>query len=382
MAIQMTRLRSWLAFLLVSSVTVWSEGAATNAAKIRFQEISQKAGVGNIHHTRIFPGKGGDVLRMFTSGGAAAAVGDFNNDGLDDLFVTDSDNGRPNRLFRNNGNMTFSEVAVAAGVAGGNDPLAIVADALWFDYDNDGWVDLLVARFGTPLLYHNEHNGAFKNVSSSSGLTRFGNTIAAIAFDYDNDGWLDLMFGNYFKPANLLDLKDPHVLPNDLDNAINGGGVTLWRNGGRGSFVEVTEKAGFLAHTGWTLDIGHQEILSFIKFSKKKYEVLRTKDEGPQSNQQLTNPQSSQKRGGVSAANEENGDHRVLAECVNITTLSVRGTDTQSAIRNPQSAISEEYYFFWRIVVSRLIGTSTFWIPPPGQRISNESIFSAAPSPK
>lgn len=257
MAIQMTRLRFWLAFLLVSSVTVWSEGAATNAAKIRFQEISQKAGVGNIHHTRIFPGKGGDVLRMFTSGGAAAAVGDFNNDGLDDLFVTDSDNGRPNRLYRNNGNMTFAEVAVAAGVAGGNDPQAIVADALWFDYDNDGWVDLLVARFGTPLLYHNEHNGAFKNVSSSSGLTRFGNTIAAIAFDYDNDGWLDLLFGNYFKPANLLDLKDPHVLPNDLDNAINGGGVTLWRNDGRGSFVEVTEKAGFLAHTGWTLDVGH-----------------------------------------------------------------------------------------------------------------------------
>jgi hypothetical protein len=148
-------------------------------------------------------------------------------------------------------------VTDAAGVGGGNDPLSIVADALWFDYDNDGWVDLLAARFGTPLLYHNERNGKFKDVTTTSGLTKFGNTVAAISFDYDNDSYLDLLFGNYFKPENLLDLKTPHVLPNDLDNAVNGGGVTLWRNTGKGSFVEVTEKAGFAHHTGWTLDVGH-----------------------------------------------------------------------------------------------------------------------------
>ena len=98
-------------------------------------------------------------------------------------------------------------MAEQAGVAGGNDPQSIVADALWFDYDNDGRQDLLVARFGTPLLYHNEGNGKFKNVSAGSGFNKFGNTIAAIAFDYDNDGLLDVMFGNYFKPINLLELK-------------------------------------------------------------------------------------------------------------------------------------------------------------------------------
>jgi hypothetical protein len=153
--------------------------------------------------------------------------------------------------------MTFTDVAEQAGVAGGNDPLSIVADAIWFDYDNDGREDLLVARFGTPLLYHNEGNGKFRDVSSVSGLNKFGNTIAVIAFDYDNDGLLDLLFGNYFKPVNLLDLKTFHVLPNDLDNAVNGGGVTLWKNLGNGKFVDVTEKAGFARHTGWTLDIGH-----------------------------------------------------------------------------------------------------------------------------
>ena len=157
-------------------------------AKIRFSEISAKAGVRNLHHTRRFNGASADVLRMFTSGGSSAAVGDYDGDGFDDIFVTDSDNGKPNHLFHNNGNMTFTDVGVAAGVTKGNDPDSIVADALWFDYDNDGREDLLVARFGTPILYHNEGNGKFKDVSAQSGLNKFGNTIAVIAFDYDNDG--------------------------------------------------------------------------------------------------------------------------------------------------------------------------------------------------
>jgi hypothetical protein len=224
---------------------------------IRFEEIGAKAGVRVHHHSRMFHGKNADVLHMFTSGGAAVAVGDYDNDGFEDIFVTDSDAGRPNHLFHNNGDMTFADVAVKAGVAGGNDPLSIVSDAIWFDYDNDGKLDLLVARFGTPILYHNEGNGKFKDVSAASGLTKFGNTIAVIAFDYDNDGCLDLLFGNYFKPVNLQDLKDPHVLPNDLDNAVNGGGVTLWRNTCKGTFEDVTEKAGLSKVTGWTLDVGH-----------------------------------------------------------------------------------------------------------------------------
>jgi len=247
----------WGVVVFVSLTAVAAALAWTENASIRFQEISVKAGVSAQHHTRTFNGPYADVLEMFTSGGASVAAGDYDGDGLDDLFVTDSQTGKPNHLYHNNGDMTFTDVAVQAGVAGGNDPGIIVADALWFDYDNDGREDLLVARFGTPILYHNEGNGKFKDVSKTSGLNRFGNTIAVIAFDYDNDGYLDLMFGNYFKPVNLLEGKDDHVLPNDLDNAVNGGGVTLWHNTGHGSFVDVTEKAGFGKHTGWTLDLGH-----------------------------------------------------------------------------------------------------------------------------
>jgi len=232
-------------------------GAENSGTQPKFDDITARAGIKIRHHTRTYSGKNGDVLRMFTSGGAAVAVGDYDNDGYDDLFMTDSEVGKPNHLFHNNGDLTFTDVAEQAGVAGGNDPSSIVSDAIWFDYDNDGLPDLLVARFGTPILYHNEGHGKFKDVTAGSGLTKFGNTIAVIAFDFDNDGYLDLLFGNYFQPVNLLSLKDPHVLPNNLDAATNGGGVTLWRNTGHGSFQDVTEKAGLGKITGWTLDVGH-----------------------------------------------------------------------------------------------------------------------------
>ncbi len=248
-------LRPAVLVLAAVPLAVWATDAVV--AKIRFEEIGEKAGVRTMHHTHHFTGAHADVLRMFTSGGASVAVGDYDGDGLDDIFVTDSDADKTSHLFHNDGNLHFTDVTAKAGVGGGNGPHTIVSDAVWFDYDNDGREDLLVARFGTPILYHNEGGGKFKDVSAKSGLNKFGNTIAAIAFDYDNDGYLDIMLGNYFKPEDLTILKDPHVLPNDLDNAINGGGVTLWHNNHDGTFTDVTEKAGFGKHTGWTLDLGH-----------------------------------------------------------------------------------------------------------------------------
>ncbi len=259
--------RLWLVLLLAAAPLAAQQPKP--APPIRFEEISEKAGARLLHHTRTFHGKSADVLGMFTSGGASVAVGDFDGDGDDDLFVTDSDAGKPCHLLRNEfrptGKLAFTEVTKEAGVEGGNDPKSIVADALWLDADNDGRPDLLVARFGTPILYHNLGNGKFKDVSKEAGLTKFGNTIAAIAFDYDNDGRVDLLLGNYFPPVNLIDLPTPHVLPNNLDQATNGGGVTLWRNvtepgSGKIRFVEVTEKAGLARHTGWTLDLGHGDL--------------------------------------------------------------------------------------------------------------------------
>ncbi len=241
---------------------------------LRFDEVGARAGARFVHATRRFDGRSqADVLEMFTDGGAAVAVGDFDGDGWEDLFLTDSDTGRPNHLLHNltgeRGELAFRDVAAAAGVAGGNEPDAIVADALWLDYDDDGRQDLLVARFGTPLLYRNLGPGPdggvrFAEVAARSGLTRFANTLSVVAVDVDRDGWLDLVFGNYFPPRNLLRLDDPHVLPDDLDSATNGGGVTLWRNvalpdGSRG-FTDATAAAGLADYSGWTLDVGHGDL--------------------------------------------------------------------------------------------------------------------------
>ena len=224
---------------------------------IRFDEVASAAGLKTRHHTRTFKGPHADVLGMFTAGGAAAAAGDYDNDGFDDLFVTDSDVGTTNHLYHNDGGLKFSDVTRQAGVGGGNDAGSIVADALWFDFDNDGFRDLLIVRFGTPILYRNEGGKRFTDVTAASGLTTFANSIAAIAFDYDGDSRLDLLLGNYFRPINLIELPTTKVLPQDLDNASNGGGVTLWRNTGNGRFVDVTKDAGLSGDTGWTLDVGH-----------------------------------------------------------------------------------------------------------------------------
>jgi len=245
-----------VAFLLV--VIAFHPGG--DHSTIHFEELAARAGIQVQHHSRRFPGEKGEVLRMFALFGSAVAVADYDGDGYEDIFVVDSGEGTKNHLYHNNGNMTFTDVTSAAGVAGGNDENGFVTDALWFDYDNDGRPDLLLARFGSPILYHNEGGGVFKDVTAQSGLNRFANTAAVIAFDYDNDGKLDLLFGNYFKPVNLLHLKDTHVLPNSMVNATNGGGVSLWRNLGNGVFEDVTGKANLGGIKEWVFDVGHGDL--------------------------------------------------------------------------------------------------------------------------
>src|SRR5947199_8434213 len=120
--------------LLALCMSATTQAAQNSQAAVRFEEIAAKAGVRVQHHTHMFHGKNADVLHMFTSGGAAVAVGDYDNDGFEDIFITDSDTGKPNHLFHNNGNLTFTDVAVKPGVTGGNDPLPVVSDPLWLDY--------------------------------------------------------------------------------------------------------------------------------------------------------------------------------------------------------------------------------------------------------
>ena len=136
--------------------------------------------------------------------GKGLAWGDYNNDGFPDLYVArGAENGKGDMgdtLYRNNGNGTFTDVTVATGLTETGNTWAPV----WGDYDNDGFLDLFVTKAGTGfpgignanLLYHNNGNGTFTNVAAAAGVELQDNTSlhrGAAWADYDNDGFLDLI---------------------------------------------------------------------------------------------------------------------------------------------------------------------------------------------
>jgi hypothetical protein len=259
------RLRRWLAVLGALALVPAGPAPAQSAPPPPpaaaqapwFRDVAAAAGVAAAHHERRFDNPYARIMEGYTALGAAAAVADYDGDGLDDLYVTDSAEDSRNHLYRNLGGFRFEDVAGAAGVARGNDAGDASADALWLDYDGDGDPDLFVVRFGRSLLFRNDGDGTFTDVTESAGLDRYANSITAIAFDYDLDGDVDLFVGNYFRPVDIFHPDTPRFFPDSFETAENGGGLTLWRNDGDGTFTDATAAAGLAGDTGWTLDLGH-----------------------------------------------------------------------------------------------------------------------------
>jgi hypothetical protein len=129
-------------------------------------------------------------LHITYTTGRGVAWCDYDGDNLLDAFCSNVFG--PGYLLRNDGDGTFTDVSAAAGMSGGalNDQ---AQSASWGDFDNDGWPDLAVARNAKPtLLYRNNSDGTFTDVSVSSGISTAVDAFSAIWGDYDNDGWLDL----------------------------------------------------------------------------------------------------------------------------------------------------------------------------------------------
>ena len=163
------------------------------------------------------------------------AVGDYNGDGLEDLYVCQP-SGLPNRLYRNNGNGTFDDVSAAAGV----DVLDGSTMALFGDLDNDGDQDLVVVAGSRVLLFVNDGKGRFA-AHTKPGFAVSGSTLTSAALaDFDRDGDLDLYVCAYdfWTPGAAYDAPTPYY------DATNGPPNFLYRNRGDGSFEDVTDASG------------------------------------------------------------------------------------------------------------------------------------------
>jgi tetratricopeptide (TPR) repeat protein len=157
---------------------------------------------------------------------------DINNDGFVDLFVGAEDTRA--QLFLNRKNGTFEDIAHAAGV----DRSAYTKSVTAGDYDNDGWPDLYVSNFGgANYLYHNNRDGTFTEVAWAAGVPGPRQGFGAWFFDYDNDGWLDLFVTSYY--ASIDDTARTYLgMPNNAPT------LKLYRNRGQGRFHDATAAAG------------------------------------------------------------------------------------------------------------------------------------------
>jgi hypothetical protein len=235
--------------------------AAQQVSGIRFEDASDKAGINFTHSF------GSRQLGSLLEGTGAGCIWfDYNNDGLPDLYVA---NGRPledsmhpyplkeksatpphNHLYRNDRNGHFTDVTDKAGLNPDMYSIAVTAA----DYDNDGFVDLLVTAYGKAILYHNDGNGHFTDVTAKAGIKVDGWSISSTWLDYDKDGCTDLFVGRYVKfdpKYRAYYAADNYPGPLDYEGETN----KLYHNNCDGTFTDVSEKSGISAFVGRTMGV-------------------------------------------------------------------------------------------------------------------------------
>ncbi len=237
-----------------SEVAKRSDGGARSPYGFRMKESAAASGIHFQHKAPTLDAKLNHIMEQVASMGAAVSVVDFDRDGFDDLYVTNSAEGTKNALYRNKGDGTFEDVAAAVGLADLNCPdTGVSMGAVWADYDNDGFEDLLLYRWGRPELFHNDAGKHFTRVSEQAGLPAWVNANSAVWFDYDNDGKVDFFLAGYYaESVNLWKLKNTLMMPESFEYAQNGGRKYLFHNLGGGRFEEVSEKMGIKSRR-WTL---------------------------------------------------------------------------------------------------------------------------------
>jgi hypothetical protein len=225
-----------------------SLGAAAALGRYGFHlsETAKAAGIEFVHQAPALDRKLEHIMPQVASMGAGVSIVDYDRDGWADIYVTNSGEGSQNALYRNQADGSFKDVAPELGIADVNQPgTGVSMGAVWGDYDNDGYEDLFLYKWGRPELFHNEAAKSFTRVTDKAKLPSWVNANTAVWFDYDRDGRLDLFLGGYYpEDVNLWHLNNTKMMPESFEYARNGGRKYLFHNLGDGSFEEVSEKLG------------------------------------------------------------------------------------------------------------------------------------------
>ena len=226
-------------------------------ARPQFDEVAARAGL-SFRYENCSKGR----ATILEAAGSGCAICDFDGDGWPDIYLL---NGRDvygrgiktrNALYHNNGDGTFTDVTGKAGVPGTGYGLGVAVA----DFDNDGYSDIYVCQWGQNVLYHNNGNGTFTDVTKRAGVAgldfREPFHTGAVWFDYDRDGRLDLLVCGYVK-FRLDGLRyctlAEGVLSSCPPSSYDGTPSILYHNNGDGTFTNVTKRAGVYFPNGKAL---------------------------------------------------------------------------------------------------------------------------------
>jgi len=219
-----------------------------------FVDVTAKAGITFVHSAAATPDK-----YMFEPFGSGVAWIDYDNDGLVDLYFVNGAPGSSNVLYRNNGDGTFTDVTQKSGTAAIT--RAYKTGVAVGDYDNDGRLDLYITAYGPNILLHNNGNGTFTDVTTAAGVAGGANEWSTSAgfFNYDRDGRLDLFVANYvdfrMDENPWCGQRKPGYRMYCNPTIFDGTPSRLFHNNGDGTFTDVSVKAGIANPAGKGLGV-------------------------------------------------------------------------------------------------------------------------------